>query len=131
MCEVYERLRKDRLWQYALDLLDELYRNAEKAHPALPSSIKEIICSGVGRCADPNFPNENIGIWVVWYYLPMDRAEAILEKHKKRKRDRAKRALGEAFFLYGPTSNRKVFEKWKKELAQFKTLEEILEKYRR
>ena len=133
MCEAYERLMKNSVWKAILEMLDEMYRSAEKAHPALPDSIKDIICSGVGKATEYKdwdmHDSEPPGVFMLWYYLPIEKCYEILQKYKKKYRGFRARQLSWAYFFYSPTSSREGFEKWKEELSRFKTLEEILAEY--
>ena len=110
-----------RLKKLIIDMLDDVYREAEKAHPELPSSFEEIAETGVGY-----IPN-----WYEWYYLDFERSHHILRRYMNRRRGYTKKALAWNWFFYVPTSNREKFEKWKQELSKFKTLDEIIQHYKK
>ena len=133
MCKAYERLMKNKIARAVIEMLDEMYRNAEKAHPALPDNMKDIICSGVGKATNHREwnvkDNEPPGIFMQWYYLPMEKCSEILENYKKKYKGLIARQLSWAYFFYSPTCSREAFQKWKEELSRFRTLEEILAKY--
>lgn len=117
MCKTYELLLKEsRYFRLAFKMLDEMLRLAERAHPALPTSVRDVICSGLGR----------LPMWYKLYYLPITIAEAIESKHFKGKDEQAKLFMGWAAFLWSPTCNREEFESWKKKLEKFESLEEIV-----
>lgn len=115
----YDELVKDKYTKLAFDFIDFLLKHSEKAAPFLPDSIKEIIESGLGRVRG----------WFYFYYLPLEKYDELKREflHGKRLNRRSQRVLGEAYFLWGPTSSRESFEKAKERLSKYKSLEEVVE----
>lgn len=133
MCDMYDKLMLDRRWRVVLRMLDEMFQRAERAHPALPDNIRDIICSGVGRATDVkdwDFDNgEPPGVFMFWYYLPDDIAKKILDKYKRSARGSAVDDVQWAYLLFSPTMNREKFEEWRQRLSKFNSLDEIVEEF--
>jgi len=115
-CKEYEEFVERKEIKIVVRMLDELLRKSEKAHPALPDTIEEIVCSGLGKCRN----------WLYMYYIPSEEASIILHKYKKKKKKHMKNLLSWGFFMWSPTSSRERFEEWKEKLKDCKTLDDII-----
>lgn len=112
----YERLMKDREWRIGLAMLDEMIKNAEKAVDFFPDNIKDIIDSRFGRTP----------FFLYGYYLPEEKAEEILAKHKKWKRRKTRDILAWFYFMYSPTSSREMFEMARALAKKYNNLDDLI-----